>query len=285
MRCGTVKSIWRYPVKGMGGEGLESGFLGKNGLNGDRIFAVRDTNRGEIQSCKFRPKLLLCQAKIKISNNSQTPSINIYFPDGSIKASDNPLINQKLTELLGKNSTLEILRDAKDKAFFRRQKIDDHTWLEELNATFEREDGEPGPNFSDLPDSFVENVCTPGSFFLVTPFHFVTTTSLRFLKSLNPGSDWNERRFRPNLVIECDPKFEGLLEKNWIGRQIKIGDATVSCVDETIRCGAITKAQKGLLQDKTMLRTIVKDANQNVGAYGTIFSDGHIRVGDPVSLL
>ena len=285
MRCGTVKSIWRYPVKGMGGEGLEIGHLRQNGLDGDRIFAVCDTDRGEIQSCKFRPNLLLCQAKTKSSNNAKLSTIDIYFPDGSLKSSDDPLIHQKLTELLGKNSTLEPLREAQDKTFFRRHRNDDHTWLEELNATFEREAGEPGPNFSDLPTSFKENVCTPGTFFLVTPFHFITTASLRFLKSLNPSSDWNERRFRPNLVIECDPKFEGLLEKNWIGKQVKIGNATINCIDETIRCGAITKSQLGLLQDKTMLRTIVKDANQYVGAYGTVFSEGHISVGDPVFLI
>ena len=65
LKVGTIKQIWRYPVKGMAGEQLEQCYLGENGLTGDRIWALQDTQRQEIQSCKFRPELLRCNAKCR----------------------------------------------------------------------------------------------------------------------------------------------------------------------------------------------------------------------------
>jgi len=49
-KVGEIREIWRYHVKGMEGESLQAGQLGAHGLNGDRIWAVRDNARQEIQS-------------------------------------------------------------------------------------------------------------------------------------------------------------------------------------------------------------------------------------------
>lgn len=65
LKVGTIKEIWRYPVKGMAGERLESGSLGNMGVAGDRIWALHDVMRKEIQSCKFRPQLLRCTARCR----------------------------------------------------------------------------------------------------------------------------------------------------------------------------------------------------------------------------
>jgi hypothetical protein len=58
IKVGTIKQIWRYPVNGIAGEQIEQCELGSSGLNGDRIWALRDIARQEIQSRKFRPELL-----------------------------------------------------------------------------------------------------------------------------------------------------------------------------------------------------------------------------------
>ena len=285
IRLGAVKSIWRYPVKGMGGECLEVCVLGKNGFEGDRIFALRDTLRSEIQSCKFRPELLLCIAKLTEGPSTGQSIVEVTFPDGSMLTSDDQEIHSKLSELTGHASTLEKLRPASDSEFYRRYKTDDHSWLQELAATFERVEGEPLPDFSQITPSLKKYVSEPGTFFLVSPFHFVTTTSIDHLKNIHPEGNWNERRFRPNLVIEGVPELSGLVEKDWVGKQLRIGEVIVDCVDETPRCGAVTKPQAGLSRDTAILRTIVKVANQNVGAYGIIDAPGDVRVGDPFFLI
>jgi hypothetical protein len=39
---GVVTALWRYPVKSMRGERLAEGEFGERGLDGDRLYAVRD---------------------------------------------------------------------------------------------------------------------------------------------------------------------------------------------------------------------------------------------------
>jgi uncharacterized protein YcbX len=282
-KVGSIKEIWRYPVKGMAGESVELCGLGNMGLNGDRIWALRDNARKEIQSCKFRPELLLCSARCR-SGDSTGPGdqVDIVFPDDSVLGSDSTEIHGRLSRLTGHSSTLEPLRPDTELEFYRRHKLDDHTWLDELKATFDREAGEPLPDFSQLPQSAVDFVSLPGTFFLVTPFHMITTASLTHLKRINPHSDWDARRFRPNVVIETEPGTEGLLEQAWIGRQLMLGNATVGCTEAAPRCGAVTRMQRDFAADKTILRTIVKDADQNVGVYGSVTNSGDLRIGDVV---
>ena len=285
LNVGTIKEIWRYPVKGMGGERLESCALSERGLRGDRIWALRDSVRKEIQSCKFRPQLLLCSARSR-NGSSGTPSIDVdvTFPDGAVLGSDSPEVHSKLSALTGHPSTLEPLRPEADAAFYRRHKLDDHTWLEELAATFEREDDEPLPDLSQLPPPMVEFVSLLGTFFLVTPLHVLTTATLSHLQAINPHADWDVRRFRPNFVIETKPGVEGLVEQSWLGKRITVADAAFDCAGATPRCGAIIRAQPELAPDATMLRTVVKHAEQNVGVYGSITAAGEVRVGDAVYL-
>lgn len=282
-KVGTIKEIWRYPVKGMAGETLDGCTLDKTGLSGDRIWALRDSARREIQSCKFRPELLLCSARCR-GGDSTGPGdqVDVLFPDGSVLGSDSTEIHTLLSALTGHASTLEPLRPDSDLDFYRRHKLDDHTWLAELKATFDREAGEPLPDFSQLPQSAVDFVAMPGTFFLVTPFHLVTTATLDHLTALHPQSDWDARRFRPNVVIETEPGAEGLVEQAWVGHRIVLGQATLDCAGTTPRCGAITRAQRDFGADKSMLRTVVKEADQNVGVYGLVANAGELRLGDPV---
>ena len=49
---GMVVSIWRYPVKSMMGEELNSSYLTERGLTGDRTYALIDQNTGKVASTK-----------------------------------------------------------------------------------------------------------------------------------------------------------------------------------------------------------------------------------------
>ena len=40
---GTIESLWRYPVKSMGGETLTEAFMGFAGFYGDRCYAIRNS--------------------------------------------------------------------------------------------------------------------------------------------------------------------------------------------------------------------------------------------------
>lgn len=278
-KVGEISEIWRYPVKGMAGESLQQGSLGAKGLAGDRIWAVRDVKRQEIQSCKFRPELLLCAARCR---NGDGDHVDVIFPDDNVLGAENPQAHDKVSRLIGHASTIEPLRPVADLDFYRRYRVDDHSWLDELKATFDRENGEPLPGFFDeFPAAAAEFVALPGTFFLVTPFHLLTTATLATLKQMQPQSDWDARRFRPNVIIDTGAAT-GLLEQQWVGKKLVLGEATIECPSTTPRCGAITRAQRDFAADKSILRTVVSKADQNVGIYGNTLIAGDLRVGDAV---
>ena len=113
------------------------------------------------------------------------------------------------------------------------------------------------------------------------PLHLVTTGSLAGLKKTLPGSGIDERRFRPNLVIE------GEGENRWIGRTLQIGDQVrLEVVDWTERCVMITMAQSELADEPRILRAVAQgEAEALFGVYAEVLSSGRIRIGDEVSLL
>ncbi len=161
IKVGTVKSLWRYPVKGMAGELVGVAGLGQMGVDGDRLMAVQDMARQEIQSCKFCPVLLQCRARTENSDDG----LVIEFPDGAALPVSDPLVNDNISKLLGHESVLLALRPATDKDFYRRYKVDETTWLDELKATFAREPGEPLPDLDNLPADAQAYVSILGSFF------------------------------------------------------------------------------------------------------------------------
>ena len=95
LNVGHIKEIWRYPVKGMAGESLASSELGERGIAGDRTWALRDVARKEIQSCKFRPQLLLCKARDR--SNGTGRHVEVTFPDGAAVDSTDASIHDRLT--------------------------------------------------------------------------------------------------------------------------------------------------------------------------------------------
>jgi uncharacterized protein YcbX len=63
-----VEEIWRYPVKSMAGETLETADLGVSGIAGDRILQVRNA-AGRILTSRTRPLLLGHRASLGSGNH------------------------------------------------------------------------------------------------------------------------------------------------------------------------------------------------------------------------
>ena len=61
---GTVKEIWRYPVKSMAGERMKSAKVSARGIYGDRGWAIRDEKAGEIRNARKLPMLLHCTRRL-----------------------------------------------------------------------------------------------------------------------------------------------------------------------------------------------------------------------------
>ncbi len=101
-------------------------------------------------------------------------------------------------------------------------------------------------------------------------------------RTQRPASD--QRRFRPNFLIAPEGGRTGFVELDWCGRTISVGAANVKVEYPTMRCSMTVQAQGDLPKDPQVLRTIVRDANQNVGVYSHVVAAGAVAVGDVVEL-
>jgi len=283
---GTVRELWRYPVKSMTGESLPACTVGPAGIAGDRGWAVRDEQAKEIRGAKKLPGLLRCTARYRTEpSDDAVPAVDITMPDGGRTASDDPEVEARLSALLGRPVTLWPRQPAEDLAHYRRGAPDHADLEQELRQIFGREADEPLPDLSAIPPELFEFAAPRGTYFDVFPFHLVTTASLATLAGRTSTSRFDVRRFRPNVLVETASGTTGLVEAGWGGgRRIRIGGVELSTEIPTARCVMVTLPQGELPHDPRVLRTVVREAEQCVGLYASIARAGRIAVGDPVEL-
>jgi len=111
--------------------------------------------------------------------------------------------------------------------------------------------------------------------FDVLPLLIVTDGSLAAF-----GRD--SRRLRPNLVIAG---VEGLAERGWEGRAIRIGGAVVGLADLRGRCVMTTFDPDTQKQDIGVLRDIAQRFDGRLGLNALVLEPSRIAEGDPVELL
>lgn len=116
------------------------------------------------------------------------------------------------------------------------------------------------------------------------PIHLLTTVAMATLRRELPGSVIDERRFRPNIVVDWPSDGEAIPEHGWIGREIRIGGVVLRGREPCGRCGFITIEQEGLPLDVEVLRTVVKRFGRNFGIYCDVVAPGEIRPGDSVTV-
>ncbi len=289
MRVGTVAEMWRYPVKSMAGERLERAAVGRLGVPGDRGWCLRDETAGEMRGAKKIAGLLHCAATYRSEPaGDEIPQVDIALPDGRSIGSDARDVDAVMSEALGRSVTLWSRRPRSDLDHYRRG-TPDHADLEaELRDIFGLEDDEPIGDLSRLPPDLFEYTSPLGTYFDVAPLHVVTTASLDTLQRLLPETVVETRRFRPNLLVAADPEADGadgFMEADWTGREARIGSAVLRMESPAIRCVMTTRSQPGLPDDRRIMRTLVREASQNLGQYVSVVTPGEIAVGDAVELL
>lgn len=304
MIIGKVQQIWRYPVKSMRGERRVDCTVGPQGIPGDRGWALRDEKTREVTNGKRIPLLMQCGALYRDEPGDEIiPPVDITCPDGSSIGSDAPEVNRSLSEVLGTNVSLWPRQPASNKAHYRRasvmsrlsrfkvvrEQLPRMMSLPNVDAQvrelFSREPDELLPDLLQLPPAVLEFTSPPGTYFDAFPIHVLTTSSLEAMKRFNPAAIWDVRRFRPNFFVETKEDAEGLIEASWGGRTLRIGEVELKCEIPTARCGMTTHGQAELPKDPSILRSIVKEADQNLGIYASVIGAGHIAIGDVVELL
>jgi MOSC domain-containing protein len=94
------------------------------------------------------------------------------------------------------------------------------------------------------------------------------------------GAD--RRRLRPNIVVGG---VDGLAERDWPGRRLRVGGAVVEAVKLRARCVVTTFDPDTLEPDPSVLRRIVDEFDDEITLDCTVVVPGLVAAGDEVELL
>jgi uncharacterized protein YcbX len=276
--AGSVRGLWRYPIKSMLGEELDACELTPRGFVGDRAYALIDAEDGKVASAKNPrkwAKLFGCRAEYL----DDSRAVRITLPDGAAISTDDPAAAERLSGLLGRTASLETSAP--------RAPVLEELWL----------DGSPDGRA--VTDETFAKGSPPGTFFDYGVVHLVTTATLGRLSELYPAGRFDPRRFRPNVLVDADGD-SGFVENAWIGKTVAIGDdVRIRVTDPCPRCVMTTLAQEDLPADPGILRTAARHNRMvggegrgpdgvyaaSIGVYGAVARGGTVRRGDPVRVL
>jgi uncharacterized protein len=257
---GHVESVWRYPVKSMRGEKLESAFVGFAGVYGDRLYAFQSsaaavgfpflTGREQARMLLFQPRFRHPEKALRPPNLAEaehlapglTPVypamddlvVDVETPDGALLAIDNPALRHSLGKADGAGE-LTLLRS--DRA---------------------------------MTD------CRPVS--------LISTQTVGALSG-EVGKALDQRRFRANIYVDLGAAA-GSAEDALVGRKLKIGTkAVIAVLERDPRCKMITLDPDTGQASPEVLETVAKAHEGRVGVYGAVLVEGTVRPGDEVTLL
>jgi uncharacterized protein YcbX len=272
IQVGSVTALWRYPVKSMMGEELNSSQVTDRGLLGDRQFAVIDRATGKVGGAKNPRKwgnffdFRAAYAQPPQPGAAKAP-IRVTLPDGTVVTTGQDDLNQILSRAFGRDVTLEEARPG------------------DKSPAATAEEYWPDMAGLDYRDTVTDFEMPPGTFFDIAVVHLLTTATIDHLRALYPEGRFEARRFRPNIVISTGPDGRGFAENDWIGHTATVGDSVRLAITEPCpRCVMITLPQDDLPKDSGILRTAAQHNTVNVGVYASVLRGGTIRRGDPVTL-
>lgn len=111
--------------------------------------------------------------------------------------------------------------------------------------------------------------------FDVLPLLIATDGATQFLNI-------DRRRLRPNILLA---DVDGLNERDWPGRIIKIGDVRIQAVKLRARCVMTTFDPDTQEQDKSVLIKIIRDLDGTTALDCAVMQSGVVRVGDAVEII
>lgn len=240
----TVIELWRYPVKSMLGERLESAHIGPHGIIGDRTWSLFDVESGTNLTARRRPELLLASARL--AGTSVDGGVVITLPDGTETADD-----ETLSGWIGRPVELRAAASGVTGTY--------ETWRDE-NETGQwfRWEG-PSGSFHDSSGTMVS---------------LVSTATLR---------DWDRRRFRINVILDGDGEDDLVGRTVRLGgATLEVVKHIDRCV-MTTRPQAAHGEEPALDRDLSVLRTINAERESVLGIGALVPGPGAVSIGDRLS--
>lgn len=258
---GTVESLWRYPVKSMGGEMLAESFMGFSGVYGDRCYAFKNSGARKgfpYLNANVQQRMLLYRPKFRYPERAARPPnlieatsiapgvttanadpedmmIDVSTPSGTVVAIDDLALIEMLGEGLRGENHLTLVRS--DRA---------------------------------LTD------CRP-----------VSLISLQTVRQIEEelGSPVDKRRFRSNIYLNLTSEH-GFSEDELVGRRLRLGSKAVFAVlERDPRCKMISLDPDTGEHNPKVFRKVAQAHEAFAGVYCAVLVEGVLSVGDPVEVV
>jgi uncharacterized protein YcbX len=247
-----LKDIYRYPVKGLSAERLESVHLtAGETIPGDRRFAI--AHGSTLFDCGD-PKWMPKQNFLMLAKDEKLAQLETRFDPESCM--------------------LTILRQGKQVVRADVGDIMGRTVVGQFFASFMAgaTRGTPkfieaaGHSFSDLPGKVLS---------------FINLASVSDLERVL-RQPVHPLRFRANAYLEGLPAWE---ERGWVGRSFHVGQARFQVVDEIERCAATNVNPESAERDMNIPLTLRKGfSHHNMGLYAEVIEDGDLKAGMELDL-
>jgi hypothetical protein len=244
----AISSLYRYPIKGLNPQTLESVALAEGEtFPWDRAYALENGPSG------FDP---------------QNPA---YFPKTQFLML---MRNEKLAELQADyDEASRIVAISKDGEVVLEASLetdDGRARIEAFFANYMRDDLRGAPRLLSAPKHSFSDLAAKC-------VHIVNLESVRELET-RTGCPLNPLRFRANIYVDG---AEAWAEKQWTGRTLRIGDAELEVFAETTRCAATdvdpATAKRYTQIPKTLLQSY---DHAQFGIYAKVTQGGTISLGD-----
>jgi uncharacterized protein YcbX len=263
---GKVVSIWRYPVKSMIGEELNSSYVTERGLIGDRVYALIDQQTGKVASAKNPGKWgKLFDFHAAFIDSPQTaeniPPVRITLPDGGQIFSNHGEIDRTLSKVLSRE--VSVMNSSLEKPSYEE-------YWPDIDGLAQRE-------------TVTDEAMPPQTFFDIAVIHLLTTSTIDRLRELYPEGRFEVRRFRPNIVVESASEEKDFIENSWVNMKLRIGEEIeLKIIGPCTRCVMTTLPQGDLPKDLGILRTVAKYNQVHAGVYASVHRGGTIHRGDNI---
>ena len=258
---GTIESLWRYPVKSMGGEAMAESFVGFSGVYGDRCYAFKNSAARKgfpYLNANVQQRMLLYRPQFRYPERAARPpnlteaaaiapgvtpanaepedmALDVLTPSGGVVAIDDPALLEMLGEGLRGENRLTLVRS--DRA---------------------------------LTD------CRP-----------LSLISLQTVRQVERelGRPVDKRRFRSNIYLDL-ASDEGFAEDGLVGRRLRLGPkALVAVLERDPRCKMISLDPDTGEHNPEVLRKVAQAHEAFSGVYCAVLVEGVLSVGDSVEVV
>lgn len=247
----TLDHIYRFPVKGLHAEPLDSASLAAGqGLPHDRRFAIaRGDNRQTFGAPRWYPKEWFVMLMRDTGLATVTPRVDWEAGTVELSTPGKPACRAAFTTTEGREQLERWVNDV-----LGDRKEGRARWIESGEVSF-----------TDVPQNCLS---------------LVNLESVRDLES-RMGRPIDPLRFRANLYVRGAAPWEDF---DWVGQEIAIGDVRLRIPARIPRCNATSVNPDTGERDVNVVKGLrAAYGHYDMGVYAEVVRGGHVTVGDAVT--